>query len=143
MRRVRLSWRSVPEPLPLRIHSPFRHAHRVRVRCAAGGSSAFARRGWAPDEGGAGREVAPLKDAQQIVYNGAYLTYSEVARIEYFRAIGLLGHIEQTLAESCVQYLAPARWDDQLDLPCRCVRVGRTSFRLEYMIREATSDRPI
>jgi acyl-CoA thioester hydrolase len=101
--------------LPLRIHPPFRFAHRVRVRFAE-------------------------TDAQQVVYNGSYLTYFEVARIEYFRELGFLKSVNQTVAEACVQYKAPARWDDQLDLGCRCAHVGRTSFRLEYALHEVSED---
>ena len=79
-------------------------------------------------------------DMQGIVFNGHYLTYFDVAVTEYWRALGL--PYPQTTADSggelytvkaTVEYHAPARYDDELDLMVRCARIGRSSltFALE------------
>jgi acyl-CoA thioester hydrolase len=93
----------------------FTAAHRVRVR-------------WAE------------ADMQGIVFNGHYLTYFDVAVTEYWRAVGM--PYPQTTADTggelytvkaAVEYHAPARYDDELDLCVRCARIGRSSltFHLE------------
>jgi acyl-CoA thioester hydrolase len=75
-------------------------------------------------------------DRQDIVFNGHYLTYFDVAVTEYWRAIGMqyperivpLG-IDLYAVKSTVEYHAPARYDDWLDVHIRCARMGRTSLR--------------
>jgi len=74
-------------------------------------------------------------DMQGIVFNGHYLTYFDVAVTEYWRALGL-PHPETTAdtggelytVKSVVNYHAPARYDDLLDLHIRCARLGRSSL---------------
>jgi acyl-CoA thioester hydrolase len=75
-------------------------------------------------------------DMQGIVFNGHYLTYFDVAITEYWRAIGL--PYPETTADSGgdmyavrigIDYHAPARYDDELDVLIRCARVGRSSLR--------------
>ena len=74
-------------------------------------------------------------DMQGIVFNGHYLTYFDVAVTEYWRAIGL--PFPQTTADTgselytvkaTVEYHAPARYDDELELMVRCARIGRSSL---------------
>ena len=74
-------------------------------------------------------------DMQGIVFNGHYLTYFDVAVTEYWRAIGL--PYPQTTADTggelytvkaTVEYHAPARYDDELELMVRCARIGRSSL---------------
>lgn len=88
----------------------FRHLHPIRVR-------------WA--------EVDP----QGIVFNGNYLTYADVGITEYFRAIGVAfpGELAADGAEffavkTLLNYLAPAHFDDQLDIGIRVSRLGRSSM---------------
>ncbi|MGI9110702.1 MAG: acyl-CoA thioesterase [Gaiellaceae bacterium] len=70
-------------------------------------------------------------DAQGIVYYGRYLPYFDHARTEYHRHLGLtgewiLGH-DFVLRASNVEYHAPARFDDLLEIFVRLARIGRTS----------------
>jgi acyl-CoA thioester hydrolase len=69
-------------------------------------------------------------DAQGIVYYGRYLPYFDLARVEYHRHLGLLrvdeGH-ELVMRASSVEYFAPARFDDLLEVFVRLARVGTTS----------------
>ena len=74
-------------------------------------------------------------DAQGIVYYGRYLPYFDLARVEYSRFLGLLGAggVEgQFVMRACtIEYLAPARFDDALEVFVRHVRLGRTSASWE------------
>jgi len=70
-------------------------------------------------------------DAQGIVYYGRYLPYFDLARVEYHRHLGLLsvgGDYEFVMRASSVEYLAPARFDDLLEVFIRPARIGRTSI---------------
>ena len=74
-------------------------------------------------------------DAQGIVYYGRYLPYFDSARVEYHRHLDLL---EKALREeqfvmraSAVEYLAPAQFDDLIEVFIRMRRIGRTSATYE------------
>jgi acyl-CoA thioester hydrolase len=75
-------------------------------------------------------------DMQAIVFNGHYLTYFDVAFTEYWRATGLPDVLEQARAgqemyarKATIEYHAPARFDDMLDIGVRCAGLGRSSMR--------------
>jgi acyl-CoA thioester hydrolase len=73
-------------------------------------------------------------DAQGIVYYGRYLPYFDTARVEYLRHLGRLrgdgGH-EFVMRASALDYFAPARFDDLLEVFVRVSRIGRTSATFE------------
>jgi acyl-CoA thioester hydrolase len=68
-------------------------------------------------------------DAQGVVYYGRYLPYFDHARVEYHRHLGRLelGPNELVMRASTVEYHAPARFDDLLEIFVRTARIGRTS----------------
>ena len=75
-------------------------------------------------------------DMQAIVFNGHYLNYFDVAFTEYWRKTGLPNVIEQArdghelfARKATVEYLAPARFDDELEIGVRCAGFGRSSVR--------------
>jgi len=75
-------------------------------------------------------------DMQGIVFNGHYLTYFDVAFTEYWRATGLPSVLEQAregrelfARKATIEYQAPARFDDLVDIGVRCAGFGRTSVR--------------
>jgi acyl-CoA thioester hydrolase len=75
-------------------------------------------------------------DAQGIVYYGRYNPYFDLARVEYHRALGLL-HRDRAegdfvMRANDVEYFAPARFDDELEIHCRVSRIGRTSVTFEF-----------
>jgi acyl-CoA thioester hydrolase len=73
-------------------------------------------------------------DAQGIVYYGRYLPYFDLARVEYHRHLGLLGAgagQEFVMRASDVEYHAPARFDDLIEVFIRLARIGRTSATFE------------
>ena len=74
-------------------------------------------------------------DRQGIVFNGHYLTYFDVGVTEYYRALGypypdgLAQHgTDLYVRKAEVEYLASARYDDELDICVRVERLGRSSF---------------
>jgi acyl-CoA thioester hydrolase len=75
-------------------------------------------------------------DAQGIVYYGRYLPYFDHARVEYHRHLGvtgveLEGGTEFVMRAASVEYHAPARFDDLLEIFVRLARIGRTSATYE------------
>ena len=67
-------------------------------------------------------------DAQGVVYYGRYLPYFDLARTEYHRHLGHLAiRGEFAMRASAVEYHAPARFDDLLEVFVRVERVGTTS----------------
>jgi len=83
-------------------------------------------------------------DRQGIVFNAHYLTYFDVAITEYWRAIGypypealLAIGADTFVVKATVEYHAPARYDDVLDIGVRVARVGRTSMQFQLEIHHA------
>jgi acyl-CoA thioester hydrolase len=73
-------------------------------------------------------------DAQAIVYYGRYLPYFDAARVEYHRHLDQLRRDtehEFVMRASDIEYLAPARFDDLLEVFIRVSRIGRTSVTYE------------
>lgn len=78
-------------------------------------------------------------DAQQVVFNGHYLTYLDVAISEYWRAVGLpypegVKHEQGDIfvRRNTLEYHAPARLDDWLDIGVRCERIGNSSITIAW-----------
>jgi acyl-CoA thioester hydrolase len=75
-------------------------------------------------------------DAQGIVYYGRYNPYFDYARVEYLRDLGLL-HQSGRFGDfvhraNAIEYLAPAVFDDEIEVFVRCARIGRTSVTYEF-----------
>jgi acyl-CoA thioester hydrolase len=74
-------------------------------------------------------------DAQGVVYYGRYLPYFDQARTEYHRHLGLgfagTG-VDFVMRASTVEYFAPARFDDLLEIFVRMERLGTTSATYEF-----------
>ena len=84
-------------------------------------------------------------DAQGIVYYGRYRPYFDHARTEYHRHLGLSGRWiagkDFVMRASTVEYHAPARFDDLLEIFVRLARIGRTSATFDcaaYLMDEDT-----
>ncbi|HST25337.1 MAG TPA: thioesterase family protein [Gaiellaceae bacterium] len=74
-------------------------------------------------------------DAQGIVYYGRYNPYFDFARVEYLRRLELLKRgegVEFVMRANTVEYLAPAVFDDEIEIFCRVARIGRTSITYEF-----------
>ena len=73
-------------------------------------------------------------DAQGVVYYGRYLPYFDLARTEYHRHLGPLEveRSEFVVRALKVEYHAPARFDDLLEVFIRIARIGRTSVTYAF-----------
>ena len=74
-------------------------------------------------------------DAQGVVYYGRYNPYFDLARAEWLRSLGLLHRDtfgEFVMRANDVEYFAPARFDDELEIHVRVARIGQTSMTFEF-----------
>lgn len=73
-------------------------------------------------------------DLQGVVFNAHYLTYFDTAMTELWReAIGpyqemVANGIDMVVAEARIRYLAPARFDDEVDVVAEVARLGTTGM---------------
>jgi acyl-CoA thioester hydrolase len=82
-------------------------------------------------------------DAQAVVYYGRYLPYFDLARTEYHRHLGAIDiRGEFAMRASTVEYHAPARFDDLLEIFIRVERIGTTSVTYECAAYGLTDDTP-
>ena len=83
-------------------------------------------------------------DAQGIVYYGRYNPYFDLARVEYHRMLGLLDRDRTggdfVMRANDVEYFAPARFDDELEIYARVSRIGRTSITFEFAAYKIPDD---
>jgi acyl-CoA thioester hydrolase len=79
-------------------------------------------------------------DRQDVVFNGNYLLYFDVAITEYWRELiaGREAEYKEKLAvwmhnvyvaKATVEYHGSARFDDMLDIGVRLAKIGRSSMR--------------
>ncbi len=75
-------------------------------------------------------------DRQGIVFNGHYLAYFDVAITEYWRALGypypeaLLAHdCDMFVVKASLEYHAPAKYDDVMEVCARVGRLGTSSIQ--------------
>ncbi|HEY2327588.1 MAG TPA: thioesterase family protein [Gaiellaceae bacterium] len=78
-------------------------------------------------------------DAQGVVYYGRYMPYFDLARTEYHRHLGLRG-VELAMRAVTVQYDAPARFDDLLEIFVRVERIGTTSITYDHAAYSVDDD---
>jgi len=81
-------------------------------------------------------------DAQGIVYYGRYLPYFDAARVEYHRHLRMRYEDfdgELVMRATTIEYHAPARFDDLVEVFVRVQRIGRTSMTYElaaYLVED-------
>lgn len=76
-------------------------------------------------------------DRQNVVFNGHYFLYFDVAVAEYWRAIGIPypdGYVDEYgtdvyAVKASAEYHGSATYDDVLDIGCRVGRIGRSSLQ--------------
>ena len=80
-------------------------------------------------------------DAQGIVYYGAYMDYLEVGQSDYFRNLGFsvykvaeVAYFDTAVVKVTLEYKAPARVDDMLDIFARVSHIGSTSITVDMEI---------
>ena len=85
-------------------------------------------------------------DWQGVVHNGVYLLYFEAGRVEYLGHIGVKVDVNSIQHESKVvvvrneiDYRAPARFGDVLDVFTRVSFIRETSFAFEGIIEHSVT----
>jgi len=87
-------------------------------------------------------------DAQKVVFNSRYSEYVDVGINEFLRAAGVLGDfisgpLDFQLVKQTVEWKAPARFDQVLELRIAATRLGTTSFTIGTAFRVAGEERVI
>ena len=87
-------------------------------------------------------------DAQKVVFNSRYSEYVDVSINEFFRAAGILvdfvdGDLDFQLVRQTVEWNAPARFDQVLELSVAATHLGTTSFTVTTNFRIAGGERVI
>jgi acyl-CoA thioester hydrolase len=84
-------------------------------------------------------------DMQAVVFNGHFLTYFDVALTEYWRTVKLPSPVEQAkdgceffVKKATLEYHAPAKFDDLLDIGVRTHQVGNSSLVIVLEIYRAS-----
>jgi YbgC/YbaW family acyl-CoA thioester hydrolase len=83
-------------------------------------------------------------DMQKVVFNAHYLTYIDTAMTDYWRAMALPYEItmhamggEPFVRKATLEFHAPARIDDLLDVGLKCNRIGNSSMGFSAAIFRA------
>ena len=91
----------------------------------------------------------PETDRMGVVYHANYLVWFELGRTELMRRIGTsyrdLEERERLyfpVTEARIRYIAPARYDESLEVETRLASVGGARVRFEYVVRRR-SDRQL
>ena len=82
-------------------------------------------------------------DPQGVVFNGNYFTYFDVAMTEFHRQV--IGEyadlvnagLEMVVAEASARYLAPAHFDEELDIELAPGRLGTSSLTIQLVVKQA------
>lgn len=87
-------------------------------------------------------------DAQKVVFNGRYGDYVDLATVEFIRALGfgagvISGGIDYQVVKQTLEWKAPARFDDVLELTVAAKHLGNTSITLATEFRIAGADKVI
>jgi acyl-CoA thioester hydrolase len=80
-------------------------------------------------------------DAQKVVFNARYADYVDLATSEYLRALGFGEVLDYQLVKLTIEWKAPARHDQVLELSVATKHLGTTSFTLSTEFRIAGDDR--
>ena len=81
-------------------------------------------------------------DAQRVVFNPRWADYVDIGSVEFFRAIGFVealasGAFDYQLVKLTLEWKAPARFDQVLELSICTTRIGNTSFTVVTEFRIA------
>ncbi len=85
-------------------------------------------------------------DMQGVVHHPQIVTYLEIARLEYWRSMGIsyndlrIDGFEFIVHDLHVEYLKPLQFDELIEVTVKTNRLARASFVLGYEIRKENSD---
>lgn len=102
-----------------------------------------------PIDAAAARSVVRLRvrfyetDLMGIVHHGSYVAYLEVARVEWLRRRGVAyaewarNGLHLAVVDLSLQYRAPARFDDEIDVEATLADRRAASIRFDYRLVRA------
>jgi acyl-CoA thioester hydrolase len=81
-------------------------------------------------------------DAQRVVFNPRWADYVDVGSVEFFRALGFAeglasGAFDYQLVKLTLEWKAPARFDQVIELSIYATHLGNTSFTVVTEFRIA------
>ena len=81
-------------------------------------------------------------DAQRVVFNARWADYVDIGSAEFFRALGFgealaIGDLDYQLVKLTLEWKAPARFDQVLELSIFTTHLGNTSFTVVTEFRIA------
>jgi acyl-CoA thioester hydrolase len=81
-------------------------------------------------------------DGQGVVYNPKYGEYLDLAATEFLRTVAAPGSpfdgsFEFQVVKMLVEWSAPSRFDDVLEISVRATKLGTSSFTLGFEFRKA------
>jgi acyl-CoA thioester hydrolase len=84
-------------------------------------------------------------DAQKVVFNARYADYVDLATAEFLRALGYekeiqTGELDYQLVKQTLEWRAPARYDQVLEISVATKHLGTTSFTFFTEFRVAGSE---
>lgn len=87
-------------------------------------------------------------DAQKVVFNSRYSDYVDISTSEFLRALGfgealVNGSFDFQLVKQTLEWKAPARFDQVLEISVYAKHLGNTSFIFATEFRIAGEDRII
>jgi acyl-CoA thioester hydrolase len=84
-------------------------------------------------------------DQMGVVYHSNYIVWMEVGRVEYCRAEGLSyrdledAGLRLAVIEINCRYVAPARYDDEVDIDTAVAKASARGVHFEYKMRNSMS----
>jgi len=87
-------------------------------------------------------------DAQRVVFNARWADYVDIGSVEFFHALGFgdalgSGAFDYQLVKLTLEWKAPARFDQVLELSIYTTQLGNTSFTVVTEFRIAGLERII
>lgn len=89
-------------------------------------------------------------DQMGVVYHANYIVWMEVGRVEFCRAAGLSyrdmerdGELHLAVIEANCRYIAPARYDDEIEIETAIEKATPRGVHFVYTMRHADSGRKL
>ena len=87
-------------------------------------------------------------DAQRVVFNARWADYVDIGSVEFFHALGFgealaSGAVDYQLAKLTLEWKAPARFDQVIELSIWTTQLGNTSFTVVTEFRIAGREQVI
>ena len=79
-------------------------------------------------------------DAAEVIYYGSFMKYFEVGKMEMYRELALPYHRDYPIVDTYCRYLAPARFDDLLEIRSRFDDIRDKGFKVRSEVHRVEGD---